>query len=313
MSGVTESLWYVLDEFGSKVRHAGDPNFLLVPFFCQLYGYSISLLFPRRPVREMDEVTRDYCHGVASVEQRRVQLYPWVKSKLSASNTPPPKPAQFFATVADKLEMTMPSVDPALIPMIEPPVSDIKVFVDVPKGTDFTQLGAPFTLVTDRTSADVLWLRRSVSDFSSLFDDSPHQLVNSFPFDFLLTVPVDLCQLARRSGGLWMMPTYDIITELENFIAEFERRAETHANNIWILKGLNAPVVTRELNEIVRFRETNRPILIQEFVSNQLLLDGKAFSYSYFFFIKSADPLEAFVIDIFQGFPYIRILNFSCF
>jgi len=300
--GVSESLWYVLDEFGSKVRHSGDPNFVLVPFFCQLYGYSISLLFPRRPVREMDEVTRDFCHGVATVEQRRVQMYPWVKSKLSAATTPPPKPAEFFATVADKLQMTMPSIDPALIPMIEPPASDIKVFVDETKVFDSAQLGAPFTLVSDRASADILWLRRSVCDFASLFDESPQQLVNSFPFDFLLTVSVDLCQLARRSGGIWMAPTFDIITELENFIAEFERRAaEPNANNTWILKGLNAPVVTRELNEIVRFRETNRPILIQEFVSNQLLLDGKAFSYSYFFIIKSVDPLEAFVIDIFQG------------
>ena len=56
MDGVVDSLWYVLDEFGSRIRHHGDANFRMVPFFCQFWGYSVSLLFPRRNVAAMSEV-----------------------------------------------------------------------------------------------------------------------------------------------------------------------------------------------------------------------------------------------------------------
>ena len=37
--GHFENLWYCLDEFGSRIRHHGDPNFICVPLFITFYGF----------------------------------------------------------------------------------------------------------------------------------------------------------------------------------------------------------------------------------------------------------------------------------
>ena len=106
-----QTLWYFLDEFGSKIRHHGDANFILVPFFCQFYGYSISLLFPKRSVPEYAEINRDFCYGITDTDVRRIQMFPWVKSKLSVPRLTPAKPQEFFEMIADKLKMKMPTVE----------------------------------------------------------------------------------------------------------------------------------------------------------------------------------------------------------
>jgi len=72
-------------------------------------------------------------------------------------------------------------------------------------------------------------------------------------------------------------------------------------DNIWILKGRNDPIVTNELNEIIRYKETKVPILIQKFLTNQMTINGKVFQFRYYFILKSVQPVEGYLVDIFQG------------
>lgn len=311
IDGEDAAFWYLLDEFGSRIRHHGDPNFVVVPFFCQFYGYSISIMFPRRSLRPFEEVTRDYSAGTKKSDDRSIRLYHLVQSKIEASPAAPQKPAEFFEKIADKLNMTLPSLEAHMIPEIKPPTQNIKVYAETAQVQKHLN-DELFELVPDRSSADILWLQKPVHDFQEQFDQAPHQIVNSFPFEYLMTVKVDLTEMAKRkrkdgeTSVHWYSPTYDLLSEAANFIAEFKRRESQEMENTWIMKSWNGQradktIVTSCLTEILRHRELNQPLVVQKFITNQFTINNRAFHYRYHFFIKSIQPIEAYVVDMVRG------------
>ena len=79
-------------------------------------------------------MTRDFCPGLSDdVRARVVQMLPWVSSKLEAEPRPMSKPDGFFAAIADKLKMTIPGMEPAMIPIISPPSENIKIYTTLPE------------------------------------------------------------------------------------------------------------------------------------------------------------------------------------
>lgn len=57
-------VWYIMDEFGSRIQHANQNcNFRLVPFMYAAEGCAYSLLFPIKDVDHEGEVMRDYLEG----------------------------------------------------------------------------------------------------------------------------------------------------------------------------------------------------------------------------------------------------------
>ena len=68
--------------------------------------------------------------------------------------------------------------------------------------------------MSDREKADILWLKNPIYNFSDFFDLTPHQLVNSFPFEFHLTIKRYLSNLSNRSGTGSVPITFDLLTEV---------------------------------------------------------------------------------------------------
>ena len=77
-------------------------------------------------IRQYEEVTRDFCHGVSDLDQRRVMLYPWVKSKIDTPIAAPLKQISFFEKVSDLIDAKSPALDADMIPFISAPESNIK-------------------------------------------------------------------------------------------------------------------------------------------------------------------------------------------
>lgn len=41
-------VWYIMDEFGSRIQHADEPSFATAPFFYAPQGVAYTLLWPLR-------------------------------------------------------------------------------------------------------------------------------------------------------------------------------------------------------------------------------------------------------------------------
>ena len=184
--GHFENLWYCLDEFGSRIRHHGDPNFICVPLFITFYGYSISVLFPKRSAAYCDEITRDYCNGIKDLDQRRVLMYPWAPSKIDVPPIAPLKMIKFFEKVSDQLDAKSPSLDSDLIPFITPPSGNVAVFSKCKFIKRFLT-SEKYHFVEEKSDADIVWLNEPVGNFEDFFNEGPHQIVNSYPFEYLFT------------------------------------------------------------------------------------------------------------------------------
>nr|CAD7402405.1 unnamed protein product [Timema poppensis] len=71
-------VWYIMDEFGSAIQHAEEPNFRVVPLIYLPEQIPYSLLFPIKNLSKDEEVTRDFIEGpIRTPLDRRVLLLPW--------------------------------------------------------------------------------------------------------------------------------------------------------------------------------------------------------------------------------------------
>mmetsp|Transcript_10159 Transcript_10159/g.31079 ORF Transcript_10159/g.31079 Transcript_10159/m.31079 type:complete len:489 (+) Transcript_10159:60-1526(+) len=65
-------IYYIMDEFGSRVGHSKNPNFRLARIFSE--GQAFSILWPIRRVEVGDTVTRDFAEGVTDPQERQAIL-----------------------------------------------------------------------------------------------------------------------------------------------------------------------------------------------------------------------------------------------
>lgn len=72
-----ESIWYVMDEFGSSIRHNDAPTVEIKPF-CYLPSQTMfSIMWPNKNLKVRDELTRDYVYGLKDSFVRKYRLLPW--------------------------------------------------------------------------------------------------------------------------------------------------------------------------------------------------------------------------------------------
>lgn len=76
-------IWYIMDEFGSRIQHSDSPTVKMSPFFFAPLQISFTLMWPLQDLEENDEITRDFVPNVGDPETRKAKLIPWVPADMT--------------------------------------------------------------------------------------------------------------------------------------------------------------------------------------------------------------------------------------
>ncbi|KAH9652705.1 tubulin--tyrosine ligase-like protein 12 [Citrus sinensis] len=282
------SVWYVMDELGSAVRHSDEPNF--------------------RNVYKRDECTRDFLYGIGEDKQRSARLTAWF-------HTPQSYFINEYKKHCQKLQFKSLSYTPTKSSNTESlHRSDgcaLRVFTDIPYVEEFLTR-TEFVITTEPKDADIIWTSLQVDeDMKTATGITDQQYVNQFPFESCLVMKHHLAETVQKAHGSpeWFQPTYNLEMHLPQLIGDYYVRKRDGLNNLWILKPWNMArtidtSVTDDLSAIIRLMETG-PKICQKYIEFPALFQGRKFDLRYIVLVRSMDPLEIFLSDVF----WVRLAN----
>ncbi|KMS96222.1 hypothetical protein BVRB_001310 [Beta vulgaris subsp. vulgaris] len=306
------SVWYVMDELGSALRHSDEPNFRTAPFLYMRDGnlasaVSFSILWPTQDVREGDECTRDYLLGIGEDKQRSARLTAWFHT-----------PKNYFIKGYEKYLLklqskcfTSPSTGSLKTSSLLCHQNILRVYTDIPHVQEF--LTRPeFAFTSEPKDADILWTSMQVDEAAKkavgIRDD---QYINQFPHEACLVMKHHLAETIQEAHGTpeWLQPTYDLEKHLTELIGDYYVREREGLDNLWILKPWNMArtidtTITSNLSAIIRLMETG-PKICQKYIEHPALFKGKKFDLRYIVLVRSINPLEIFLSDVF----WVRLAN----
>uniref|UniRef100_UPI00358EB51E tubulin--tyrosine ligase-like protein 12 isoform X2 n=1 Tax=Myxine glutinosa TaxID=7769 RepID=UPI00358EB51E len=76
-------VWYIMDEFGSRIQHADKPTCRIAPLYYIPGQEAFTLLWPLEDLAHGDEVTRDFTYGELDPLVRTCRLLPWQPADIS--------------------------------------------------------------------------------------------------------------------------------------------------------------------------------------------------------------------------------------
>ncbi|KAI3694429.1 hypothetical protein L1987_77394 [Smallanthus sonchifolius] len=306
------SIWYVMDELGSALRHSDEPNFRVSPFLYMPDGtlesaVSFTILWPTKNIQYGDECTRDYLFGIGEEKQRSARLTAWF-------HTPHP----YFIREYEKHWQNLRSTSSSLVNKSSTTCSlahsdghPLRVYTDIPSVEDIlTHPG--FIITTDPKEADIIWTSMQVDEETKkAVGLNDQQYINQFPFEACLVMKHHLAETVQKAYGSpeWFQPTYNLETQLTAFIGDYYVREKDKTDNLWILKPWNMArtidtTVTGNLSAIIRLMETG-PKICQKYIEQPALFKGKKFDIRYIVLVRSISPLELFITDVF----WVRLAN----
>lgn len=317
-----EAIWYVMDEFGSSIRHNSNPTVEVKPF-CYLPSKTMfSIMWPIKDLNQGDELTRDYVYGLKDPFLRKYRLIPWNDEEENeelihavngdATYHEEPSLAYFQSGRQDETLADLANLDPATGVMEKQ--SDIKVFTDIEAvATHLTD--SKFKIVDHLEEADIIFIKKHFKDFKSLYERNPRCLVNQFPYENVVTVKDLLAIVCRRveDSSKWLPETYNLSYELAKFVSYFKQREEDELDNYWILKPWNLArsidmTITNNLNQIIRSIETG-PKIACKYISNPVLftreIGSVKFDIRYIILLRSIEPLTIYTYNVF----WLRFAN----
>lgn len=316
-------IWYIMDEFGSAINHSDTPNFRIVPFMHLTEGMTYSLLFPIEDVAEGGQVTRDYVDGISDTQIRKALLIPWQRNQFTDVDFTQQEPeAPYF--LDGHTEESLP-IDTAVDPVVDS-TRPLKVFTTYSLVQEHLNDSA-FVIVNNEEDGDILWITshfKMYSEFSLLASD---RFVNQFPFENVITIKDLLSIVCRRVADKycdkesletypkWLPTTFNLKTELVQFVSYYQSRENANLDNHWIVKPWNLArgldtYISNDLKQIVRLQPTG-PKIVQKYLEKPVLfhrndIDGKVkFDIRYIFLLKSVEPLEAYIYTNF----FVRFAN----
>ncbi|XP_071521090.1 tubulin--tyrosine ligase-like protein 12 [Panulirus ornatus] len=323
-------VWYIMDEFGTRIQHAGEPNFRVVPFYYTPHQCCYSLLFPIQDVEEGDEVTRNYVETTpVDSLTRDAQMLPWFPVDLTDVDPQQREPPEEFFQ-SGRVNETFPDCDKE--------VSDLRTDRPLHVYAEYEYIreyltDERFVVKDSLEEADIFWFTSHFKDFRSL-RDKPHCRINQYACEHLVTVKDLLAVVCRRAielekeeeeeegedkqcvtGPTWLPLTYCLKRELVKFASLFQRREKGGEDNHWIIKPWNLArgldhTITNNLSHIMRLPFTG-PKIAQKYVSNPVLfhredIDANVkFDIRYIVMLLSVEPLK---VAVYKRF-WIRFAN----
>nr|GLL20714.1 tubulin--tyrosine ligase-like protein 12 [Ipomoea trifida] len=301
------SVWYVMDELGSSLRHSDEPNFRVSPFLYMPEGelasaVSYSILWPTEDIQRNDECTRDFLFGIGEDKQRSARLTAWF-------HTPRNYFIKEYESYRQKLQSTK-----FTSPLQESSVtstlyradgSALRVYTDIPHVEEF--LNRPeFVITSEAKDADIIWTSMQVDEeLKKAAGLNDQQYINQFPFEACIVMKHHLAETVQKAHGLpeWIQPTYNLETQLAQMIGDYLVRERDGLDNLWILKPWNMArtidtTITGNLSAIIRLMETG-PKVCQKYIEHPALFQGRKFDLRYIVLVRSLNPLEIFLADIF--------------
>ncbi|XP_056639252.1 tubulin--tyrosine ligase-like protein 12 [Diorhabda sublineata] len=304
-------VWYIMDEVGTAVTHSDKPNCRIVPFVYINEKITYSLLFPITDIEEDDIICRDYAEGVQDSSRKEAILLPWVHKSFEDFSIIPPVPSKEYF-LSGHSEESLPNLDNL---QNKKNVSDVlKVYSQYSLVTSHLHSNR-FQIVDNEDDADIMWFTEHFKDFNKL-SETPHKFINQFPFEYVLTVKDLLCITCRRKTDQnWLPITYNLLTELPNFLSYYQKRETDGMENYWIVKPYNLARsldmhITDNLDYILRVSITG-PKIVQKYITNPVLFyrpecEGTVkFDIRYVILLKSVEPLQCFVYKNF----FLRFAN----
>ncbi|CAA3019984.1 tubulin--tyrosine ligase 12 [Olea europaea subsp. europaea] len=307
------SVWYVMDELGSALRHSDEPNFRVSPFLYMPEGklesaISYSILWPTGSIRGGDECTRDFLFGIGEEKQRSARLTAWFHT-----------PQNYFIKEYEKYRAKLQSTKFSPPPVALSATNSVRrsdggalhVYTDIPQVEEF--LTRPeFVITTEPKNADIIWTSLQVDEeLKKAVGLNDQQYINQFPFEACLVMKHHLAETVQKAHGApeWLQPTYNLETQLSQFVGDYYTNEKAGDDNLWILKPWNMArtidtTVTQNLSAIIRLMETG-PKICQKYIEHPTLFKGKKFDIRYIILVRSMNPLEMFISDVF----WVRLAN----
>lgn len=301
------SVWYILDELGSTLRHSDEANFQVAPFLFMPEGtlesaISFSLLWPTRNVHYGEECTRDFLFGIGEDKQRSARLTAWFHTPQNYFIQEYKKFCQQLQSERHGPSYVKPPTSRSILPSDGRP---LRVHTDIPQVEEF--LTRPeFVLTNDPKDADIIWTSMQVDEeVKNAVGLTDHQYINQFPFEACLVMKHHLAETIHEAQGSpdWLQPTYNLENQLSQLIGDYCMRKLDGLDNLWILKPWNMArtidtTVTGDLSAIIRLMETG-PKICQKYIEHPALFKGKKFDLRYIVLVRSMNPIEIFLADVF--------------
>ncbi|XP_012995555.2 tubulin--tyrosine ligase-like protein 12 [Esox lucius] len=308
-------VWYIMDEFGSQVQHSDQPTCSMAPFFYTQGQLAYTILWPLKDLQEGEEVTRDYAYGESDPLVRRCRLLPWVPADLEGVSSLTAEPADlYYETISQQNKETHPlDIQPYTVPKDKV----LKVYTEMAQVRN--NLHHPrFTFTENEEEADILWTSSHIRDYRKLSEVRPHVMTNQFPCETIVTVKDCLAAVSRRAHGSqgadWLPETFNLQTELPQFVKYYQLRQERGEDNHWICKPWNLARgldthITNNLDYIIRQREST-PKVCCKYLEDPVLFEREEvgmvkFDIRYMLLLRSVQPLRLYAYNVF----WLRFAN----
>jgi len=318
-------LWYILDEFGSRIQHCDSPNVVFKHFFYVPKNMSMTVMYPIQDIHHGDEVFRNYVENVTGdTNTIDARLYPWFNQRLNIENIKDDWINKLKA-IKDEKDRCNENVQAEQQLSLNNNVADTKIWKVFTTNQFVLKYltNENFEFVDNQDSADIIFAMTHFKDFLSHQD----KYISQYPNEKILLCKDLFAETAMRSaifkyenssmpqdvldnrGPLFIPTTFNLFNELPEFIKYFKNReSKKDLDNTWIVKPWNLArsldhTVTDNLDQIISLAETG-PKVVCKYIDNPVLHLRKDIGwvkqdYRFVVYLKKVKPLEVYIHKVF--------------